>query len=39
LFDAVDAIMAKKELPKRTVVEEGVFDQSQAAAELPKRKY
>jgi simple sugar transport system substrate-binding protein len=39
LFDAVDAIMAKKELPKRTVVEEGVFEQSQAAAELPKRKY
>jgi simple sugar transport system substrate-binding protein len=39
LFDAVEAIMAKKELPKRTVVEEGVFEQSQAAAELPKRKY
>src|SRR5690242_12790416 len=39
LFDAVDAIMAKKELPKRTVVQEGVFEQSQAAAELPKRKY
>jgi simple sugar transport system substrate-binding protein len=39
LFDAVDAIMAKKELPKRTAVQEGVFEQSQAAAELPKRKY
>jgi simple sugar transport system substrate-binding protein len=39
LFDAVDAIMAKKELPKRTVVQEGVFEQSQAAAELPNRKY
>jgi ABC-type sugar transport system substrate-binding protein len=39
LFDAVDAILAKKELPKRTVVQEGVFEQSQAAAELPKRKY
>lgn len=39
LFDAVEAIMAKKELKKRTVVEEGVFEQSQAADELPKRKY
>src|SRR3954469_16585515 len=39
LFDAVDAILAKKPLPKRTVVQEGVFDQSQAAAEFPKRKY
>jgi len=39
LFDAVEAIMAKKQLPKRTSVEEGVFEQSQAAAELPKRKY
>src|SRR5689334_8841721 len=39
LFDAVEAIMAKKELPKRTVVEEGVYEQQQAAAELPKRKY
>ena len=39
LFDAVEAILAKKTLPKRTVVEEGVFEQSQAATELPKRKY
>jgi len=39
LFDAVQAILAKKPLPKRTAVEEGVFEQSQAAAELPKRKY
>lgn len=39
LFDAVEAIMAKKTLPKRTPVKEGVFDQSQAAAELPNRKY
>ena len=39
LFDAVDAIMAHKPLPKRTVVQEGVFEQSQAAAELPNRKY
>ena len=39
LFDAVEAIMAHKQLPKRTAVQEGVFEQSQAAAELPKRKY
>jgi len=39
LFDAVDAIMAHKPLPKRVVVQEGVFEQSQAAAELPNRKY
>ncbi|MEA3186718.1 MAG: galactofuranose transport system substrate-binding protein [Chthoniobacter sp.] len=39
LFDAVESVIAKKELPKRIVVEEGVFDQSKAAAELPNRKY
>ena len=39
LFDAVAAIKAKKKLPKHTSVAEGVFVQSQAAAELPKRQY
>jgi simple sugar transport system substrate-binding protein len=39
LFDAVEAVMAKKSLPKRTIVQEGVFEQAQAAAELPNRKY
>jgi simple sugar transport system substrate-binding protein len=39
LFDAVEAVMAKKSLPKRTSVAESVYEQSQAAAELPKRKY
>jgi simple sugar transport system substrate-binding protein len=39
LFDAVEAIMARKTLPKRTTVQEGVYEQSQAAVELPKRKY
>src|SRR6516162_5485576 len=39
LFDAVEAVMAKKSLPKRTAVQEGVFEQAQAAAELPNRKY
>lgn len=39
LFDAVEAVMAKKSLPKRIGVKEGVYEQSQAAAELPNRKY
>ena len=39
LFDAAESIMAKKDVPRRIVVKEGVFDQSQAAAELPNRKY
>jgi simple sugar transport system substrate-binding protein len=32
-------VHARKPVPKRVVVEEGVFTQDQAAAELPKRKY
>ena len=39
LFDLVEATAAKKEVPKRVVTQEGVFEQSQAAAELPKRQY
>jgi simple sugar transport system substrate-binding protein len=39
LFDAVEAVKAGKSLPKRIPVQEGVYDQSQAAAELPNRKY
>ena len=39
LFDAVEAVMSKKTLPKRTVVQEGVYEQSQAAAALPNRHY
>ena len=39
LFDAAAAVLAKKTLPKRTAVQEGVYEQSQAAAELPNRKY
>ena len=35
----VEAIVAGREVPKRITVEEGVFTQEQAAAELPKRKY
>jgi galactofuranose transport system substrate-binding protein len=39
LFDLIEAAAAKKEVPKRVVTQEGVFEQSQAAAELPKRQY
>lgn len=39
LFDAVEATLAKKELPKRTVVKDGIFDETTAKAELPNRKY
>ena len=39
LFDAVEKIMAKQELPKRVVVEEGVFEQSTAAEAIKTRKY
>ncbi|MEJ5170411.1 MAG: ABC transporter substrate-binding protein [Fimbriimonadales bacterium] len=39
LFDAVEAVIAGKPLPKRIVVEEGVYDQSVAVKELPNRKY
>ena len=39
LFDAVKDVLAKKQLPKRTAVQEGVYEMSQAAAELPNRKY
>jgi hypothetical protein len=39
LFDLIEAAAAKKEVPKRVVTQEGVYEQSQAAAELPKRQY
>jgi len=39
LFDAVEKIMKKETLPKRTVVQDGIFDETQAAKELPNRKY
>ncbi|MBI5864626.1 MAG: ABC transporter substrate-binding protein [Planctomycetes bacterium] len=39
LFDAVDAIMAKKELPRRIVTKESVFEQSEAATAIKDRKY
>lgn len=38
-FDAVEKAAKGESLPKKTVVEDRVFDQSTAAAELPNRKY
>jgi ABC-type sugar transport system substrate-binding protein len=38
-FDAVEAVLAGEQLPKNIVVEDRLFDQSNAAAELPNRKY
>jgi galactofuranose transport system substrate-binding protein len=39
LFDAVEAILAGRELPKRTVVEASVYEQAQAAEVIKGRKY
>jgi simple sugar transport system substrate-binding protein len=39
LFDAVQRIVAGQPVPKRITVQEGVYDQSQAAAALPTRQY
>jgi simple sugar transport system substrate-binding protein len=38
-FDAVEAAVAGKTLPKKTVVKDQLFDKSNAAAALPTRKY
>ena len=38
-FDAVEAVLAGKELPKKTIVEDQIFTQEQAAEVLPTRKY
>lgn len=39
IMEAARKLKSGETLPKRTVVEEGVFDQSVAAKELPNRKY
>jgi galactofuranose transport system substrate-binding protein len=39
LFDLIEKVANKEEIPKRVVSQEGVYEQSQAAAELPKRQY
>lgn len=38
-FDAVEAILAKRPIPKRIVTEEGIFPQEVAKEVLPTRKY
>lgn len=38
-FDAVEKAVRGEKLPKKTVVQDRVFDQSSAAQELPNRKY
>lgn len=38
-YDAVEKALKGEALPKRTVVQDNVFDQSVAAKELPNRKY
>jgi len=39
IIDAAVKLKKGESLPKRTVVEDGIFDQSTAAKELPNRKY
>jgi ABC-type sugar transport system substrate-binding protein len=38
-FDAVEKALKGEQLPKKTVVQDKVYDASSAAAELPNRKY
>ncbi|MCK4872730.1 MAG: ABC transporter substrate-binding protein [Phycisphaerales bacterium] len=38
-FDAIEAVLAGETLPKNTVVNDRIFDQSTAEAELPNRRY
>ena len=38
-FDAVEAALAGKQLPKKTIVKDQLFDQSQAAATIDSRQY
>ncbi|MBS1705280.1 MAG: ABC transporter substrate-binding protein [Armatimonadetes bacterium] len=39
IIDAAAKVKKGETLPKRTVIEDGIFDQSVAAKELPNRKY
>jgi ABC-type sugar transport system substrate-binding protein len=39
LFDAVESILAGKKIPRRVVITEGVFDQTQAKDVIGQRKY
>ena len=39
LFDAIEAVMAKKPLEKRTIMKDGIFDETVAKDEISKRMY
>jgi ABC-type sugar transport system substrate-binding protein len=39
LFDAIEKFRKGEKLPKRTVMTDGIFDETTAAKELPNRKY
>jgi ABC-type sugar transport system substrate-binding protein len=39
LFDAASSVLAGKDIPARIITEEGEFNQAQAKAALPDRKY
>lgn len=39
LFDAIDKVMKKETLPKRTIIKDDLFDSTNAAKVLPERKY
>ncbi|MFN8220637.1 MAG: ABC transporter substrate-binding protein [Fimbriimonadales bacterium] len=39
LFDAIDKVMKKESQPKRTIIKDGIYDETVAAKELPNRKY
>jgi simple sugar transport system substrate-binding protein len=38
-FDAIEKALAGEQLPKKTIVEDKLFEQSQAKEVLPTRKY
>lgn len=39
LFDAIEKALKKEDQPKRTVMKDGIFDETVAKAERPNRKY
>jgi ABC-type sugar transport system substrate-binding protein len=39
LFDIIEKVVKGESVPKRVVTQEGVYEQAQAADELPKRQY
>jgi simple sugar transport system substrate-binding protein len=39
LFDLIEKVAKGEQVPHRVVTQEGVYEQAQASAELPKRQY